>query len=485
MANKKISDLTAETVARACIYEIEVPGVGSFKVTANANYGLAQLNATGKIPATILDLTAYAPLAGAVFTGTVSFAGAVTSAGTVTPSTGVWNLASATSVSVPTLAAVATGQGAANADWVRAQNYITNGYLGINYFGDGSDGNIALDGTTTFNAFSALSAGVYTLSRDVYFADCTITSTAKIATNGFRVFVAGTLDLSASQSGAIVYRNGGNGGSTAGQTAGTNSPFGGSGGTIMSGTANGGNGASGAAGNGGTGLSGTAISSGYSGGSGGAGGAGGLGSGGTAGVGGAGVSAAASRFVFKFIDIDFRRFAQGSASLTTINGGAGGGGGGAGGGSTSLNAGGGGAGGGGAGIVFIAARRLVRGSISNVIHANAGNGGNGGAAQAASNAGGGGGGAGGGGGLCYIIVGVVSGTGPMTVSANGGNGGNGGTHVGTGIDGSGGAGGESGICILFNFGAGTVTSASYVAGGAAAGAGNTTGSIGGIASLSL
>jgi hypothetical protein len=58
-------------------------------------------------------------------------------------------------------------------------------------FGDGSDGNLTL------------SSGVVSLTRDMYYNNVTISGTGQIATNGFRVFVAGVLNLTAAGGGAI------------------------------------------------------------------------------------------------------------------------------------------------------------------------------------------------------------------------------------------------------------------------------------------
>ncbi len=67
------------------------------------------------------------------------------------------------------------------------------------YFGDGIDGVVAI------------SAGTTTLARDMYYATLTMSGTGKLNTNGFRVFVSGTLDISAAPAAAIY--SGSNGGS--------------------------------------------------------------------------------------------------------------------------------------------------------------------------------------------------------------------------------------------------------------------------------
>jgi hypothetical protein len=74
-------------------------------------------------------------------------------------------------------------------------------------FGDGSDGAVTLNGSTTYNTFSSLSNPTYTLTRDLYATNLTINSGIKLYTAGFRVFISGTL------SGAGNIHNNGNNGS--------------------------------------------------------------------------------------------------------------------------------------------------------------------------------------------------------------------------------------------------------------------------------
>ena len=65
-----------------------------------------------------------------------------------------------------------------------------------NLFGDGSDGDVTISGSTT-------------LTRDMYYNDLTIESTGTLTTAGFRVFVKGTLQIDAS---GKIERNGNTGG---------------------------------------------------------------------------------------------------------------------------------------------------------------------------------------------------------------------------------------------------------------------------------
>jgi hypothetical protein len=58
-------------------------------------------------------------------------------------------------------------------------------------FGDGSDGNLTI------------SSGVTSLTRDMYYNNVTISGSAQINTNGFRLFVAGTLNIANAPAAAI------------------------------------------------------------------------------------------------------------------------------------------------------------------------------------------------------------------------------------------------------------------------------------------
>jgi hypothetical protein len=76
------------------------------------------------------------------------------------------------------------------------------------WYGDGSDGDVVLDGTNTFSwASKAGTPAIYTLNRPVYIDDLTVSGGAVINPNGYHVYIAGTL------TGALkLYSNGGNGG---------------------------------------------------------------------------------------------------------------------------------------------------------------------------------------------------------------------------------------------------------------------------------
>jgi hypothetical protein len=59
-------------------------------------------------------------------------------------------------------------------------------------YGTGADGDAVLDGTTTVLSM-APSSSVYTMTRDMYFNDLTINASVRLAPNGYRIFVKGTL----------------------------------------------------------------------------------------------------------------------------------------------------------------------------------------------------------------------------------------------------------------------------------------------------
>ncbi len=309
---------------------------------------------------------------------------------------------------------------------VPSWNIFTN-YSKMLFFGDGSDG-----------AFSA-SSGTTTLSRDTYYTNLTLSGTAVIDTNGYRIFVLGTLDITAAGANAIQ-NNGNNGNNASGTIIGT-------GGAInVSQEVGGGNVAGG---NGGTST-------------GGAGGAGGTAStvqvggnsitGGTGGnTGGAGGNVVQSTLLI----FSIRRWCENMIrGVTLIIGGQGGGGGGGGGGGTGAGAGGGGGSGG--AILWISANIINRGASTAVsaISSRGGNGGNGGNATTA-NRGGGGGGSGGGGGFIYLAYGTLIGsTATDTLDVSGGAGGTGGTATNTVTGGRGGGSGGAGRMYILDLSTG-------------------------------
>ncbi|MDB5491449.1 MAG: hypothetical protein JWO78_1298 [Micavibrio sp.] len=309
------------------------------------------------------------------------------------------------------------------------------------FFGDGSDGNVTL------------SSGTTTLTRDMYYNNLTLSGTASINNGVFRIFVAGTLDLTAAPAGAIIAAaaaTGGNasantGGAATNQTAlGANKPIG-----IGMNSVAGSNGSNAA------GIAGaaSAIAT-FFGGLGGCGGNGEKGGNGAASTGGSiGTSSLAGGCDPRYATL--APFYYGSVPLISAGqcGASGGGGGGDGGAS-----GGGGAGGAGGNPVVIYANTISRGAstATGCITTTGGNGGNGGV-PTSGNRGGGAGGSGGGGGPVYIVYKTLTGTGKSgAITSIGGSGGNGGNGIGTGMGGYGGAGGKGGAVILVQIG-GTVS----------------------------
>ena len=305
-------------------------------------------------------------------------------------------------------------------------------------FGDGSDGSVTI------------SSGTTTLTRDMFYANLTINGTGILNTAGFKVYIGGTLDISAAAAGSII-NNGGAGG--AGATAGTIGAAGaapGLGTTLATGTIN-------AAGAGGV-AAGTAAASagailGVIGGGHGIGGAGGLGSSGAGGAGSPASNVTAIGASFRRYIADFVRINAGAIGLwSTSRTGAGGGGGG----DATAGAGGGGCGGQG-GAIVIFARFISRGTnvAVGIIRALGGAAGAGGSATA-GNRGGGGGGSGGPGGFVYLCYNQLTGsTITNAIDVTGGNGGTGGNGFGTGIGGGGGGSGGGGRVVLVELDAGT------------------------------
>ena len=329
-------------------------------------------------------------------------------------------------------------------------------------FGTGVDGSVTISGGTT------------TLTRDMHYTNLTITG-GTLATNGFRVYVSGTLDLSFAPAGAIIAGqslstpyaaasavwtlpggNGGRGSGTGGTGAGSNGN-GGNPGTTQNFPIIGGN--SSASGNGGAGTNGggTGANPLYTG------------------------TPTNALFPGGFIGP-----IQTNYSYTPLNvlSGIGGGSGGVGGGDGTNAGGNSGGGGNSSAAIGIWARNIQRGTNSTaaIISAVGTVGGNG-SSPAAGNTGGGGGGSGGGGGGVYIVVeNLLGSTITNAIDVSGGAGGTGGNGHGTGGGGNGGGSGGSGQVQIVNLGAHTFTystwSSTTNAGSAASGA---TGGAGGAA----
>lgn len=279
-----------------------------------------------------------------------------------------------------------------------------------NLFGDGSDGALAM------------STGTFTLPRTMYYSSVTLSGTAIVNMNGFKMYVNGTLALSGTAS-MVRTPNAGTAGS--GDTNGN-------GGAAMTQNDMGAGlagqaGVNGGSNNGGVAGNNAGTANGY----GGAGGASGsAGSTGTAGAAGT------------YTNIPERVVRMDHIWLLTAykNGGQGGAGGAGGAASLLANGGGGGGGGSGGGVMIIFCK--VLNSTSSVgITVIGGAGANGGNAPS-GNSNGGGGGGGGGGGHIYIVCNSATAIGTLNVS--GGAGGTGGAKAGTGSVGGSGSTGSAG-----------------------------------------
>lgn len=280
-------------------------------------------------------------------------------------------------------------------------------------YGDGSDGVITFDGTTTVLGF-APSSTVYTLTRDIYLAGGSSLSVgATIITAGYRIFCTGTFTMS-----GTVHNNG----TTAGNVdAAGNAGTSGLGAlAAVFGVTNvvGGSAAKGGAGGA---ASATSNSLGGSGGAGGSASSGGTGTGVASGAATA-PSAAVGGYPRNLWSAMSGEVVVANAHYDYGSGGAGG--------SSTGGVARGGGGGGGGGIVGLYIFTLVN---TGAIQAKGGNGGNAGGAT-----GNGGGGGGGGGGGIIIICGPGSTTGTLTVT-----GGTGGALLGTGGTGASGASGHT------------------------------------------
>ncbi len=317
-------------------------------------------------------------------------------------------------------------------------------------YGDGSDGDYTA------------SSGTTTLTRDMYYANITPPngSTAQIRTNGYRIFVSGTLDLTYAPANFITHSAvyGTASGSIGGGRTGT------AGGAGKAGTSGNGTGSSAP-------TTPSASNGGNTGVSGGAGGGNVLGgqSGGTSAT-----QTTPPSLSIKRAAVDLIRGA------TLIEGGLAG----AGGGGGALNVtsagtgtgGNGGAGGNGAGNVFIAARNVIvdtSTTAAGAISAVGGNGSNGvnGNGTGGNATSGGGGGKGGGGGWIYFLYENLTGTKTGFFLVSGGNGGNGGTGTGSGsAAGQGADGAAAGRVTKVDMSTATVTESAGTGGGARSGA---------------
>lgn len=393
------------------------PGTGAITLNAATDGGVT-FAAAGVVDG---ELVTYALQDGTnreVGTGTYTAAGTLLSRTLIASTTG--SLLNLTSASVVFLTAGALDLSTGN----------------LQYFGDGSDGDVTITGSTT-------------LTRDMNYNNLTMGTGGFINTAGFRVHVLGKLLDTGNVSGA--FRNNGvagtssvgsTGGAAAAAVAGVNI-----GGSIASG-ANGGAGGTGVGTQAGAATATSVAMGGVS-------GQGGKGGNGTPNAGGParGATAPTQTLTMRRLSLDLTR-----AGVIAFGGVSGPGGSGGGGDGTNAARGGGGPGSGGGGI-WIAARIIeTNGSTpAGWIQANGGNGGNGGPTPV-GNTGGGGGACSAGGGFVYLVFAIRIGTAVVgLIQVDGGTGGNGSAGLGTGIGGDGGSGGGCGRVILINLSTGLIT----------------------------
>lgn len=285
-------------------------------------------------------------------------------------------------------------------------------------FGGGSDGSVTISSPTT-------------LTRDMYYQDLTVSST--LITDGYLVFVAGTL----SGTGTIRWGTPNVGNNGSGATGGTAGAAAGSGRIKNIAGAAGGTGSVGA-----NGTS-TTVSPGVSGVSGGTGGTGA----GSPLTGGTGGTASITSKVGVLALTTLQALDLTSAGVATYTGSASGGGGGSGasdgGNGAAQGGGGGGSGASGGGVLVVAS--VYAGTITfNAAGANGGTGGVGPAGGGSAVTGGGGGGAGGPGGWIIVVYGSKTAVSIFTITGGtGGTGGVGHSGGGTGVTGTTGTTGAS------------------------------------------
>ena len=316
------------------------------------------------------------------------------------------------------------------------------------WFGQGTDGDVVLGPGTTV------------LTQDMSYNNLTIPTGSQLQTNGWRVFVKDTLDITGADAGSIfAIDNTNDGGDAVGAAFGPSSAaF--SFGTIPS--LQGGNGAAGGTGVGALGqmpLNPYADILFANGGQTGSSGAGGNG---TPNAGGAvvGPFTALGRVGWPLLNSDL------TVNSFGIAGGIPGSGGSAGGGDGTRSGGGGGGGGGGGWMLLVYANTITKAPATpaGVFVNNGGNGGHGGTTTIGNTGGGGGGSAGGGGWTIIAHATLIGPVIPGLLIANGGVGGTGGNGFGTGTGGNGGAGGDGGLITLQNITGGVIANVPDTAG---------------------
>lgn len=116
--------------------------------------------------------------------------------------------------------------GAANTAWTQiavAASTPVSG-TGVSWYGTGIDGNLVFDGVANVGSFAGLNmapvANVYTLTRDIFANNITVSTGVRINPDGWRIFCLNTLTLTGTGQIAAAIGNGGNGTAGAGGAAG-------------------------------------------------------------------------------------------------------------------------------------------------------------------------------------------------------------------------------------------------------------------------
>lgn len=321
-------------------------------------------------------------------------------------------------------------------------------------FGDGSDGNIDIDGTNTYSALFSKSGSIYTMLKNIYADDFVIPSGSTLVTDGFKLYVKGTI----SGAGTVKWGTPNNGSNAATGHPSTSTSNGGAGGALSgSGLLKSSAGGAGADGQASGGLSNPPAASngadnepsnGVDGGNGGTGGGGDQTEQSAVAVGGEAIEAQTKFGVGKLGALELVAIAiAGTLALILSSAASAGGGGGGSDDDSSGQAGGGGGAGASGGMVWIAAHTWTGTFTIESIGGDGGNGSIGG--QASSDLGGGGGGAGGAGGAAVFIFAVKTWTGAFTLT--GGAGGAAGAGQSSGQAGTAGSVGTTGISYEIDY----------------------------------
>ena len=486
-AQNDLADLASAAAARAnlgvsatgadgayCLRANNLADVGAASARANLGLGAAALAGVGTSGAVLGLLDA-----------DLGFSGANTHAGTETFAALVQTAASASAGAGLNLAPGAPPAAPADGDlWTTSAGLFariagaTVGPMGAGggglstaalLFGDGSDGNVTITGAVA-------------LTRDMFYQNLTLSPGAALNPAGWRIFVAGVLDLTAAPAGAIAMNGAPGGAAPSTASGGAATPYfpvnslGADAAAVDQGLA----GIAGATGSGAAGTQQLAYASLVNGG----------GSGGT-GASGAGTNAGNSAISnssnnvqtpthLPFVAVQANSSGTTNAGFKGIAGGLGASSAASGGGDGANRGGASGGGGQGGGVIFIAAATLDRGASTAVaaIQAKGGSAGSG-FAPAAGNSGGAGGSGGGGGGYIICMVGAFAGSvASNAIDISAGNGAAGTNANGIGIGGNGGSSGQGGRFTLADMSGGTMantTGSPQVAGalhaGASAGAG--------------